>query len=153
MAEKKLRVQDTVFNLDTFTEVTLVKEVPFAPVSTVAEALAALGNDDNALLAVINKGLESNARKDAKSVPTGWHTFTEEGEVNGEFSGTPADIKKVNALVLTLAKTVFGYDNNAPLAEKKAAKESAKAMIQGNTQIREGLKKSAALTAEDEDES
>lgn len=146
---KQLKVQDTVFDLDTFSEVTLVKVVDFQPIASVDEALTLLSNDSEKLLNVINRGLESEARKIARTESNGWHTFTDEGEINGEFAGTPADITKVNSLVLTLAKTVFGYSKDLGIEEKRKSKESAKTMIQGTPAIREGLKKSAALGAED----
>lgn len=140
-----MRVQDTVFDLDTFAEITLVKDVPKPSVATVDEALEMLANDSAKLISVINKGLESEARKAAKNDPSGFKVLSEDGEVGGDFAGTPADITKVNSLVLTMAKTVFGFSKDQTPDEKRAAKDSAKAMIQGNAQIREGLKKTAAL--------
>jgi hypothetical protein len=140
----------TIFNLDNMEEVTLVKNVPaFVPAQSTADALARLGNDAAKFLQVINDGLAEAERQNVISdsnVP--WLEEDEEGKQT-PFSGTPADGKKVKTLILNLAKTVFlgkNWDKTVPPAEKKAAKESALAMIQSNDQIKNGLKQSAAGT-------
>ena len=46
------------------------------------------------------------------------------------------------------AKNVFGYAKDNPIAEKRAAKESALEMIRGNEQMKNGLKRSAAADSE-----
>ena len=144
MADMKLKVQRTVFDLDAFEEVLLVKEVDFAPVSSTEEALARLGNDATKFLAILNEGLESEARRIGAENPNDWRTFGDDGEVNGLFEGTLADMKSVNNLVLTLAKTTFGYTKDASKDTKKAAKQSAMALIAATDVIKEGLRKSAA---------
>lgn len=144
MADTKLKVQRTVFDLDAFEEVLLVKEVDFAPVSSTEEALARLGNDAAKFLGIINEGLEAETRRLAGDNPNDWRTFGDDGEVNGIFEGTVADSKSVNNLVLTLAKTTFGYSKDASKEVKKAAKQSAMALIAATDVIKEGLRKSAA---------
>ena len=151
MAETQtIRVQRTVFDLNDFAEVLLVKETSYTPVESIEAALAAVGNDSAKLLAVVNDGLRAETRRQAASTPENWHTFDEEGEINGAFGGVMADVKKVNATVLTLAKNVFGYSKELDKAAKRAAKDAAINLIKGNQVIRDGLTKTAALGADEE---
>jgi hypothetical protein len=55
-------------------------------------------------------------------------------------------MKAVNLLQLTLAKTVFGYDKDKPVAEKRAAKESAMEMIKSSEQMKQGLVNTASTS-------
>ena len=147
-AVKQSPLSRTIYNLDDMEEVTLVKTVPdFVPVDSTQAALHRLGNDAKKFLAVINDGLaaeERNAVADNSEIP--WMEEAEDGTQTA-FSGTPADGKKVKTLILTLAKTIFGYgDKSQPIEQKRAAKASALAMIQSNEQIKSGLKNSAAGT-------
>jgi hypothetical protein len=145
-AVKMTPSQKTIFDLDSFQEVTIVKEIPdFLPVSSLEEAAARLANNSAKLLEVINRGLmdeHRNSTVDNAEIP--WRTFDDEGELNGNFSGTIAEPKAVNSLVLTLAKTVFGYSKEMAKEAKRAAKESAMRMIATTEAIKEGLRKSAA---------
>lgn len=147
MAEREVsQIQKTVFDLDSFEEVKLVKVPPkMAEVASIDEFLARVGNDSAKALKIINDGLEDAYRKEFAEDPNQpWHTFGDEDEVNGEFSGTIAEPKAVNSLVLTLAKTVFGFSKDMTKEQKKAAKASAVEMIKGNEAIKDGLRKSAA---------
>lgn len=144
-------VQKGLFDLDTMSEVLLKKVGSFTPVESQHEALSRVGNDTAKFLAVINEGLRSEYQRAFRSDPAGWYTVNEDGEVNGEFVGTIADIKAVNSLVLTLAKTVFGYSKDISPEAKRAAKEGAMEMIKSSDRIREGLKKSAAAILSDEE--
>ena len=138
----------SVYNLDDMEEVTLVKSVPdFVPVTSTQEALHRLGNDAKAFLQVINDGLKDQERESvAGNSEIPWMEESEDGTQTA-FTGTPADGKKVKTLILTLAKTIFGYgDKSQPIEQKRAAKASALAMIQSNEQIKSGLKNSAAGT-------
>lgn len=147
MAEVKVNpITDTVFDLDSFDEVKLVKNPPpFQTVSSIEEALSRLGNDSTKLLQVLNDGLIGEYRDQFAADPSQpWHTFDDEGEPNGVFTGTIAESKSVNNLVLTLAKTVFGFSKDMTPEQKKAAKASAKEMIAANDAIKNGLRKSAA---------
>ena len=135
-AVKQSPLSRTIYNLDDMEEVTLVKTVPdFVPVDSTQAALHRLGNDAKKFLAVINDGLaaeERNAVADNSEIP--WMEEDEEGNQT-PFSGTPADGKKVKALILTLAKTIFGYVKGEK-EKNRAAKASALAMIQSNEQIK-----------------
>ena len=139
-----LKTQKTVFDLDAFESITLMKEIPHEPVASMDEGLQRLGNNAVKLLAILNEGLEAEAVRIARENPNDWRTLTDDGEMNGPFEGTMADEKSVNNLVLTLAKTTFGYSKDASKETKKAAKASAMALIAATDVIKEGLRKSAA---------
>ena len=138
------KVTSTVFDLDSMADVTLFKTIEFTPVTNTKDALERLGNDAAKFLQVINDGLRSHVRESAKSDPNiPWSQEDEEGNVT-EFAGTPADTKAVNSLVLTLAKTIFGYTKDASADVKRGAKEKAFEMIRTTEQIKNGLKENAA---------
>lgn len=145
----ELRIERSVFDLDTMDEVSLVKVFQFDEVGNPNEALARVGNDSAKFLKIINDGLRAEAKRNAVSDPTiPWKSETEDGKVE-DFKGTPADSKKVNALVLTLAKTIFGFGKDMNREQKRTAKDSAMEMIKSNTAIKEGLKKNAAADSEE----
>lgn len=141
---EEIIVQNTIFDLDSMDEVTLKKVVTFKPAANTQEALAMLGNDSAKFLEVINEGLREHARVSAKSdTSTPWKVEDEEG-VETVFSGTVADAKTVNGLILNMAKSVFGYAKDMTRDAKKAAKESAMNLIRSTPAIRDGLKVQAA---------
>lgn len=147
MAERKVSaIQKSVFDLDTMEEVTLVKTPPpMQEVTSIDELLARVGNDSTKMLKIVNDGLEDEYRKAfAENPEEAWHTFDDEGEPNGEFTGTIAEPKAVNSLILTLAKAVFGFSKEMTKDQKKAAKASAVEMIKTTEAIKDGLRKSAA---------
>jgi len=143
-------INRTVFDLDSFEDVYLTKEVPFTPAASVEEALKRLGGDSAKLLEAVNDGLLADAKRVAAhdtSIPWMQETEQEDGTTKREqFSGTVADSKIVNGMVLNLAKSVYGY-NKAAAAKDKAgkqkAKEAAMAFIAGNEVIKNGLKENA----------
>ena len=139
-----MKAQRSVFALDTMDEVTLVKTADFKEVTTAKEALDRLGNDSAKFLEVINTGLEDMARKSLvgdSNIP--WMQEAEDGTLS-PFSGTVADQKQVNNLILTLAKTVFGYSKDKTIEERRAAKDDALEMIKSSDKMKEGLQKNAA---------
>lgn len=149
---KQAPIQKTVFDLDSMEEVLLVKAVPdFKEAESSHEVLARVNNDTAKMLKLLNDGLRLAEREQIASGSDPWHTFAtnDEGEytdeVNGAFTGTIADSKAVNALKLTLAKTVFGFSKSMSKEEKSAAKESALEMIKTTPAIKAGLQKSAAI--------
>lgn len=153
-AIKQAPITKTIFDLSTMDEVTLVKSVPdFIPAENSSEVLARVGNDSAKMLALMNDGLRLAEREAVAANSDPFHTFKldESGEptdeVNGPFTGIAADSGKVNALTLTLAKTVFAYSKSMTKDEKRAAKTSALEMIRTNDAIKAGLQKSAALPA------
>lgn len=153
-AIKQPQIQNTVFDLDTMSEVLLVKSVPdFMPAENTSEVLERIGNDPVKMLELMNNALRIAERKAVADNSEPWHTFEldesgdETDKVNGPFTGTIADIKAVNALRLTLSKTVFNYSKSMTPDEKKAAKAAAMDMIKNTEAIKNGLKRSAAIHA------
>lgn len=145
-AAEQLKVQKGIFDLDTFEEVTVQVSGSFHPVSSTQEALQRVGNDSAKFLELVNEGLRAEAQRELRQSITGWKLLDEDGQPSGEFTGTIADVKAVNALVLTLAKTVFGYSKDLSADAKAQAKANAMGMIKNTAAIRDGLKKSAALS-------
>ena len=144
------KVQKSIFDLDTFESVTLLKEVPaLAPVTSVQDALTYLQNDTTKLLAVINDGLKAEQSREARKSDEGWYVEDDKGN-KSEFDGTPANEKKVNGIVLTLAK-LNGFEKGASKDTKRAAKETARETIKNSPPIMEMLRKSAAASDEDEE--
>lgn len=141
----KLKVQRTIFDLESMSELTVQKEFDHTPITSVADALHRLGNDNGKLVAILEEGMQAEARRKAGAEAGGWVVEDEDGNVT-PFGGTQADSKKVNALVLTLAKTVFGYSKDLDGAGKASAKQSAMDMVKNTKAIRDGLVKSAAIT-------
>lgn len=140
----ELPIQNTVFDLDSMDEVTLVKTVHFTPATSVEAALAVVGNDSAKFLEIINEGLKNHTRETAKedvSIP--WMVEDEEGNKT-PFTGAPADSAKVNGLILNMAKSVFGYSKDMARDAKRAAKESAMGLIRNTPAIRDGLKAQAS---------
>lgn len=144
-------INRTVFDLDSFEDVYLSKEVPFQPAISVEEALARLGGDSAKLLEAVNDGLLADAKRVAahdNSIPWLQETELEDGTIKRvPFDGTIADSKVVNGMVLNMAKAVYGYNKAAAAkdkAGKQAAKQAAMAFIAGNETIKAGLKENAA---------
>lgn len=148
MAEAiELKQQRTVFDLDTMDEVLVFKTGAFTPVETAKEALDRLANDSGKFLKVINEGLRAEAQRNlVNDESIGWQEEDEDGTVK-PFNGTPADSKVVNPLILTLAKTIYGYNKDMSADQKRAAKEAAMAMIKTNEPMKAGLKANAAKVA------
>lgn len=147
----------TILDLDTFEDVTLYKDVPFTPVTSTEEALTRLGNDAAKFLAIVNEGLGAETRRNGANDPSiPWLEMDEKG-VKTPFTGTPADSMKVNATVLNIAKSVFGYtsvkdgktedEKNKIRTANQAAKQAAMDLIKSTPVMFEGLKKNAAASA------
>ena len=153
---KTMLVRQTVFDLDTFEDVTRGRLVVEPHASSMAEALTLVNGDHAALLDVINDGLIERARANAKGIAEGWFILsdTNPNELTDKpFVGTPASSKGVRQTIMTLAKTVFGYVSgrnitDAQKAKNVTAKEKAENMVKNNADIRDGLK-AAAMTDEE----
>lgn len=142
-----LRVQRTITDLATFEEVTVAKESTYVPADSVQSALARLGNDNGKLMKVINEGLKAEERRQLGDTAGGWLVLDENGKMTEQpFDGIQADNLKVNAFVLGMAKTVFGYSKDMTAEQKSAAKASAIEMIKATPVIFDGLKKNCAVT-------
>jgi hypothetical protein len=132
--------QKSLFDLDTMSTVTLVKPYEFEPVSDVKSALARIDNDTAKLVAIINRGLQSfqdEAVKADSNIP--WKVEDEEGNLT-DFTGTPADDKAVNALVLNMAKASFGYLKATDSDAKRASKQAALDFIKSQPVLIAGMK-------------
>lgn len=148
-----------IFDLDKFTDIRIVQTVDFTPVTNVDEVLERLTNESDRFIKIVNDGLLEEAKREARRKPLEsglWHTYTSDSNdnqvINGVYNGIAADLKKVNATVLSLAKTIFGFNGDMSKDQKRKAKADAKAFIQSNETIREGLKKNAALDMSQDDE-
>src|SRR5665213_3151091 len=100
-------VSRSVFDLDTFADVTLSKPVTFEPATTTEDALTRLGGDTAKLLSVINEGLLEVRKREVRADDSAWmqEVEGEDGAIALEaFDGTIADQKMVNNLVLNIAK-------------------------------------------------
>jgi hypothetical protein len=142
-------VSKSVFDLDTFADVTLVKPVDFTAATSTEEALSRLGGDTAKLLSVINEGLLEVRKREVKADASAWmqEVENEDGTTALEaFDGTIADQKMVNNLVLNIAKSSFGY-NKAAAAKDKAgkakAKQAAMDFVSSNEVLKNGLKENA----------
>ena len=143
--QETIKKQVTVLDLDTFEDVTLVKVGTFAPVADAKEALARVNHDSVLFLQIVNDGLRSHAQEQLGSNGDPWQVKDEEDGSLSTFSGTPADRDKVNALRLTLAKTVFDYKVGKEYkAHNQKAKAAAMEMIKTNEAMKAGLKVNAA---------
>ena len=145
---KAKQLVKSVLDLNTFEMVELFKDAPapIAPVESVQDAIARVGNDTPKLLALITSALQAQENKIAKANPDGW--LDEDGEA---FDGTPADEKKVNSIVLTLAK-LNGFEKGAEKDVKRAAKDTARTIIRNTPAIMDSLKKNAAASTDTDEE-
>jgi len=138
------------FDLDSFTDLTLVKNWQFTPVKDTTEALARLGNDSSKFLSIINEGLMAEQNRQVRDSNGDWKQKDDEGNLTDPPSTfTPVDRDDYNALVRQLAISVFGYTvgrdlDDATKAKNNAAREAAKSMIKSTEVIRDGLKKQMA---------
>lgn len=129
-------VTKSVFDLGSFGDVKLTRDVtlPAKPAS-VEDALAAVGNDKDALLQVIYDGLVERAVENARAQTDGWNAINEEtGEAAGPYTGNPVTEEKGKAIslaVLNIAKA-GGYDKSLPAEKKRELKEQAMQFLRSN---------------------
>lgn len=153
---KVKRIQRTVFDLNAFDSIKLVKDVemPKKPES-VPEALEMVGGDTNRLLQVIYDGLASDVANKAWEDISGFKlagtldkdkdgvtTFTLEPKMlsdlkvapGEEYNGNFADEAKadlINAAILSIAK-MQGYDKSLSKDKKAELKEKATEFLRSN---------------------
>jgi hypothetical protein len=145
------RVQRTVFDLGSFSDVTLVKNIilPKKPES-VEEALTILEGDKGKLLEVIYDGLVSIQAEKEKDALEGFAPVNEDGTLGPVYSGSFASEeqgKQINAIVLNFAK-LLGYDNSRSADEKRKLKEQAIATLKQNPAMLAALTKKPAAPEE-----
>lgn len=124
----------TVFDLATFDDVKLSKNItlPSKP-TTLEEALAACGNDSAKLLDVIHEGLIAETVDRAREDMSGFMQEGEDGE-DVPYTGAFADEKKsklINNAVLALAK-INGYGKTLAPTKKRELKDRAKNFLREN---------------------
>ena len=127
------RITRKVFDVTTKSDVTLQKLFDFVPPTSTQEVLSRVGGDTAKHLQVQVDGLRVHERDAAAkndSIP--WT------DADGKaFSGdllTEEQSSRLDALVLTFAKTSFGYESKNAAAKTKA-KADALAFILDNDQI------------------
>lgn len=129
-------VYKSVFDLVKFDDVKLTRTVqmPTKP-ATVEEALAAVGNDKQALLNVIYDGLCERAVESARTQSDGWLTVDDEsGEASEPYTGQPVSEEKGRAIslaVLNIAKA-GGFDKSLPKDKKRELKAQAMEFLRSN---------------------
>lgn len=128
-------IYKNVFDVQKFDDVKLTRkvELPTKP-ATLEEALAAVGNDKDALLAVIHDGLIERTMENARNQNDGWLVVPEEGEATETYTGQPVTEEKgkaINGAVLNLAKAA-GYSKDLAPEKKRALKEQAMQLLRSN---------------------
>lgn len=142
VAPKMLLVRKQVFDIDLFDNITLVQEVPAPIISSLQDALAAVGNDESKLVELLKIGFEDKLREETRDKADGWHRFKQNAdgedtiEVNGAYTGTAADDSRVTALVLSMAKNMYA---SLYATDRKAAKDKARELIKNTPAIRQDL--------------
>lgn len=138
-----LECTQSVFDLDTKSDITLFKQGTFTPATNAQEALAAVGNDSETFLKVINAGLRDFVREQLSANDlVAWQAKDEEGNLV-PFSGTTISEEKSKQLaanVLNMAKMVFGYAKEMGRDEKRVAKDKAQDMLLSNPAVLASLK-------------
>ena len=139
--------QKSGINLTDFEDVKLYKQVPVvAPVTSVPDALARLGNNHERLLEILTSGIQAEATEKARNESDGWFLYDAEGnETKETFGGSLAKNEIVNPAVLQIAKSAFGYDEAPDSDSKRAAKQAARDLIKATPAMVEGLRKKSAL--------
>lgn len=158
-AEVEIRTSKTVFDLDSKSDVTVVKVSKVPEIANMQDFVSRLGNDAEKILTIVRAGYADFAAKQLESdASVAWQT--EEEDENGTtvlapFTGTllSEDASKSFATnVLNMAKLLFGYPKSklpagATAAEKatnktvkQAAKEKAQSMLLDNPAVIEALK-------------
>ncbi len=140
--------QRTLLNLDTFEDVTLIKKVPpFVPVTTAAEAMARINNDQAKFIELMNKALQSEAKQAAiDDSANPWLEVDDDG-TETPFTGTAANKTVVNKTIAGLAFS-FGYDAKMKPEQKKAIKQQVRDLIKNTPAILDALRASASESVE-----
>lgn len=148
---KEIRTTKSVFDLDSKSEVTVVKIGQFTPVANMQEFVSRLGNDAAKILTIVNDGLENHERTQLATDESKPWQVEDENETTGEktlapFSGTLLSedrSKQLAVNVLSMAKMLFGYakDMVGGREAKAAAKAKAQEMLLSNPAVIEALKK------------
>lgn len=146
-SQKTARVQNTVFDLAKFDDVTLYKVVnlPEKP-ATLKDALAAAGNDESKLLDLIHEGLCAETKENARNNMEGYKVVGDEGDSEEIYNGSYADEEKgklINAGILAIAK-MNGYTKSLAPEKKAEIKDRAKKFLRENPAMLGGITGGAA---------
>lgn len=142
------RIQKTVFDLGTFSNVTLYKDVtlPKKP-GSIQEAIASVGNNQEALMDLIFEGLKAKVLAESSDDMTGFCKGTGDypldmknplGEV---YSGASASKEKkdlINSAVLGIAK-MLGYSSENTSEKNAELKAQAMTIVRGNPVMMKSL--------------
>jgi hypothetical protein len=132
------RITNSVFDLQAFDDIKLVKDVEVPEkVGSVEEAVKLLDHNQEKLMEIINEGLQAVAIEAARKDLTGWKVENDEGEPGEDYVGTPVDEKKgklINAAVLAFAK-MQGYHKDLSREEKRKKKDAAEDFLRNNPAI------------------
>lgn len=132
-------VRTTVFDLKQFDSIELGKNIQLpAKPQSLEEATQLFANDKQRMLDIIWSGLCAEAIENAENDKTGWHEFTEDGNLAPEeYSGNYADAEKkkqIDAMILNFAKAIGLWTpekwSKAESAKKKnEARDTARAIM------------------------
>ena len=146
----ELTIQKETIDLDTGDVVTVRKTGLFTPVATAQEFVSRLNNDSAVILKIMNQGLKEYERANLENSDSKWSKIDDEGNVIGEFTGTPLEGEKLeqfNKSVLQIAKQAFGYDAASAITDtaqrseaRKNAKQGALRMLLAAPQVLASLK-------------
>ena len=127
---KPITISKTVFDLDSKDDVSVMKAGTFTPVATMSEFSERMAGDTDQALKIINVALEMYAKEQLESDNSiSWKTQKEDGTAGDDFSGTllsPEKSKQLDATVLNLAKTMFGYPDSPRGGNKNLSEEEIK---------------------------
>jgi hypothetical protein len=162
--QTQIETRKSGLDLDSRSDVTLIKVAPFNPAENMESFVSRLGNDAKLILEICNDGLKEYERNKLladNSIP--WYQLNEEDEIITDenkqpvvFSGTLLigdKAKQFAATVLNLAKMMFGYpadklakgaskaEQDANRLAKQTAKDAATNFVLSNPAAVEALKK------------
>lgn len=131
-----IQTTSKIFDLNTFQTVEVVKQAPAQPpVASMAEALSRTNGDETKLVGLINKALEDLQKQELRDSAEPWMVKDDEGALSA-FDGSPADEEAVGALVITMARNLFGLTPQIKGDERRAIKQKALDFIRANEPIR-----------------
>ena len=158
---KMRTVQRSGMSLESFDDVKMFKKVEeVAPVTSIQDALARLGNDEARLYKIITGGLMEETLEAARNSQNSWNLYDSEGKETSEvFTGSLVSTEILNPVVLTFARinpTVvqrdgkpveITWDEAKNADEKRAVKDATLQMIKDTPRIVDQLRKKMQMPA------
>lgn len=146
---KTLEAVKDVFSLETMEDVQLVKTfVPIEKPASLQLALEAVGGNAEKLLDIIGQGLVAEQKSQIESSADGWMVKGEDGNL-APYAGATADKTATRDLILSMAKSMFDYNNGDSLVGeaktnwRRDAKQAASDFIKANDAVKARLAKTA----------